>query len=532
MTIQLDPKRYDVAIKQLQKLLSETDIIVQKQTTIIAETQKEFAANKELVTGIVGEFEILKANVMTTDVFLADSVNAATGSFSKYLTGVNIVGDMIKGGTIATERLIIRDPETNKGILYEINNGVIDQTNLTEEELKRLCLDGKILVAESVTADKINVTDLFSQNITATGNFNLGEGGALVYDADTDTLTIRAKSILMSSGMSVESAIENAQESADEAYNEIEKLSTWSHTAFSIDEGKTLVETVINGSLQSGAINDDGTDDNETAGYFRTDYIRVIPGETYTWQATDNEEATLPTTYFYESEDGSSFTFLSSVDSSQITVPASNVNVYIRATLLSASEIELLNGILVLNDLDSHLSAGAVLHLGEITTLTQTPPYLAEEYLWSLPDNEMQAYMADLLKTLDESFTGSLEELSDKLYASEGSIPKLQEELEETFGRLGILDGYVDIDPGQSTIKLGKKSSPAKVVITNKDISFQNNGVEGASIGYVDENKTSMMASSIHVTENFPRAKVDGEWVGNLCWIARSNGHYSLKVVK
>lgn len=160
-------------------------------------------------------------DLMVTGNFLADDINATTGSFSKWLTGVNIVGDMITGGTIATERLIIRDPETNKGILYEINNGVVDQTKLSEEELKRLCLDGKILVAESVTADKINVADLFSQNITATGNFNLGEGGALVYDADTDTLTIRAKEILLTSGLTVEDAVQSVKNSTlIEAYDE------------------------------------------------------------------------------------------------------------------------------------------------------------------------------------------------------------------------------------------------------------------------------------------------------------------------
>lgn len=127
--------------------------------------------------------------------FIADNINAATGSFSRYLTGVNIVGDNITGGTISTERLIIRDPDSNTGILYEINNGIVEQANLTEEQLKRLTLDGRIITAESITAEKINVADLFSQNITATGDFNLGSGGALVYDAETDTITIRASRI-------------------------------------------------------------------------------------------------------------------------------------------------------------------------------------------------------------------------------------------------------------------------------------------------------------------------------------------------
>ena len=102
--------------------------------------------------------------------FLANDINAATGSFSHYLTGVNIVGDNITGGTISTERLIIRDKDGKTGILFELNNGIIDQTGLTEEELKKHALNGQIIVAQSITADKINVTDLFAQDIMATGS--------------------------------------------------------------------------------------------------------------------------------------------------------------------------------------------------------------------------------------------------------------------------------------------------------------------------------------------------------------------------
>lgn len=102
--------------------------------------------------------------------FLANDINAATGSFSHYLTGVNIVGDNITGGTISTERLIIRDKDGKTGILFELNNGIIDQTGLTEAELKKHALNGQIIVAQSITADKINVTDLFAQDIMATGS--------------------------------------------------------------------------------------------------------------------------------------------------------------------------------------------------------------------------------------------------------------------------------------------------------------------------------------------------------------------------
>lgn len=161
-------------------------------------------------------------DLMVKGKFIAENVNAATGSFSRYLTGVNIVGDNITGGTISTERLIIRDPDSNTGILYEINNGIVEQADLTEEQLKRLTLDGRIITAESITAEKINVVDLFSQNITATGDFNLGSGGALVYDAETDTITIRASQISIGGkGAATVEEVEAVKDAAlIEAYDE------------------------------------------------------------------------------------------------------------------------------------------------------------------------------------------------------------------------------------------------------------------------------------------------------------------------
>ena len=248
----LDPKRYDLAIKQLQKRLSEQGVEVEKQTqiiTVVSETLGNFKkVMADEISGILGDFEVVRSDladfnkILAEDVmirgdFLAKDINAATGSFSYWLTGVNIVGDNIIGGTISTDRLIIRDPDTNNGILYEINNGIVDQTELTDEELKRVALDGRILVAESVTADKINVTDLFSQNITVLGDFALGGKGALMYNSETDELMIRASKIAIgtSSVATAKDVADTKNASIVEAYNEfavssddVNEPETWS----------------------------------------------------------------------------------------------------------------------------------------------------------------------------------------------------------------------------------------------------------------------------------------------------------------
>ena len=98
---------------------------------------------------------------------IANDINAVEISASKYLTGVTIVGDVIQAGTLSAKKLIITGDD---GLIYELNAqaGTLTSTQLTEEQYQN-ALDGSVLVAHSVTADRINVTDLFAQDITATG---------------------------------------------------------------------------------------------------------------------------------------------------------------------------------------------------------------------------------------------------------------------------------------------------------------------------------------------------------------------------
>lgn len=110
----------------------------------------------------------LSAKYMTTEEFVADHVVGGSGQFTKWLTGVNISGDIINAGTISTERLLIFDPKTNDSIIYALNNGALEsQTGLSDEELKRLTLNGKLITAESITADKIAANAITSEKIDA-----------------------------------------------------------------------------------------------------------------------------------------------------------------------------------------------------------------------------------------------------------------------------------------------------------------------------------------------------------------------------
>lgn len=98
---------------------------------------------------------------------ITNTLSGVEISASKYLTGVTIVGDVIQANTLSAEKLILKGSD---GLIYELNAqaGTLTAAQLTDERYQQR-LDGSVLAAHSVTADRINVTDLFAQDITATG---------------------------------------------------------------------------------------------------------------------------------------------------------------------------------------------------------------------------------------------------------------------------------------------------------------------------------------------------------------------------
>lgn len=128
---------------------------------------------------------------------ITDSLTGVEINATKFLTGVTIIGDVIKAGTLAADRIILTG---ENGLIYElnVNAGNLTASQLTEEQYKQ-ALDGSVLVASPITTDKlaagsvtaqviasgavttdklevgavkakhIDVDDLFAQNITATG---------------------------------------------------------------------------------------------------------------------------------------------------------------------------------------------------------------------------------------------------------------------------------------------------------------------------------------------------------------------------
>lgn len=382
----------------------------------------------------------------------------------------------------------------------------------------------------------------------------------------------------------IDEQITNAQEKTQ---NDIDNIKIYTHTVLSLDGGSTLTYFDFSGHMESGTISN-GADSDDTAYVRSYEYVKVTGGSTYIWSIKDIDGTEkIPTTHFYKhelAEDGSDvYTYHSSLSDATIIVPEEadiclRFNVDITSENVTNATLEL-----TLSDLDSIIESQTVdVYVGIYTTLTSYMSVDANEYEWELTDSSSFKNLEDLINQLSDKLynetdgnitiinlgieaaqnaaddaqdaadnaQNSVDQLDDKLYNEEtGDIYKIGGDINDINERLG----YILIKPEEPSITLlttppdpedpEKEAIGSRVVVNNEKVSFQQKRseeeglTEGAYIGYVENDRTAMAATSAYITETYPRVEnpdptSEEKWIGGLCWIARTNGHLSLKVVK
>lgn len=220
--------------------------------------------------GNIGEAAIKK---LFTDSGIIKDLIVSEGHITGELVGVTIKGDLIEGGTVKADKLVVKGSD---GLYYKLN--------MTAEKVEALqtdenSLSGSIITAKSITATKISVDDLVAFdatiggfNITAdsiysgvknsidntTNGLYLGKDGQIAigdgnnyikYFKDINgnyKLAISAKSITMGgSGTDLETALsETIKSSKEEFYQSDSPTSTvggsWSSAQPTWTEGKYI----------------------------------------------------------------------------------------------------------------------------------------------------------------------------------------------------------------------------------------------------------------------------------------------------
>lgn len=94
---------------------------------------------------------------------LIENVTMEDGTVTGYLVGVTIKGDLIEAGTLVADKLVIKGED---GLYYKLNT--LGET-VESEQTDYNSINGSVIVAKSITASKISVSDLVAFGATIGG---------------------------------------------------------------------------------------------------------------------------------------------------------------------------------------------------------------------------------------------------------------------------------------------------------------------------------------------------------------------------
>lgn len=128
-----------------------------------------------------------------------------------------------------------------------------------------------------------------------------------------------------------------------------------------------------------------------------------------------------------------------------------------------------------------------------------------------------------LFEKVDE-FENGLNVYSRNTIALTSDVAQLANNME-------VFNKSIILNPGTPEITVRARNTEEninnEVTITPTKIAFEENGNETASIS-----NEKLFVTNEYITNYYPRVYQNGEWLGDLGFIARVNGHLSLKYVK
>lgn len=89
-----------------------------------------------------------------------------------HLIGVTISGDLIEGNTVKAEKLVVLGED---GLYYKLNVNALGEAAASSDAKYQNGLDGSVIIAKSVTAEKVSVKDLVAFGATI-GGLNITDG--------------------------------------------------------------------------------------------------------------------------------------------------------------------------------------------------------------------------------------------------------------------------------------------------------------------------------------------------------------------
>jgi hypothetical protein len=137
----------------------------------------------------IGEAAIEK---LFSDSGIIEDLIMSDGKVTGELVGVTIKGDLIEGNTVKADKLVVLGTD---GLYYKLNVNALGETTASSDEKYQNGLDGSVIVAESITAEKIAVDDLVAFKATI-GGFHIGDHS--LYSGVKNSVSNTTQGIFMS----------------------------------------------------------------------------------------------------------------------------------------------------------------------------------------------------------------------------------------------------------------------------------------------------------------------------------------------
>lgn len=176
--------------------LTTTKLDVTTANATYATIKKLEALQAEVDKLEVGDLDAVYANIDFSNITAAameyfysnsgliHNVVVGNGNITGELVGVTISGDLIEGNTVVADKLVIRGED---GLYYKLNT---DGMTTEAEQTEYNSLDGSIFRAKSITATKIDVSDLVAFDATI-GGFNITDHSIYSEVKDSEGNTTR-----------------------------------------------------------------------------------------------------------------------------------------------------------------------------------------------------------------------------------------------------------------------------------------------------------------------------------------------------